>query len=56
MAAWAAHFWITFAAGSNSRASDSGLRPARTSSTILRLNSAGYVFFAFDIGTPPFPH
>src|SRR5262249_37829480 len=38
---WANQFLIDCAVGSNSRASSSGERPARTSSTIWRRNSGG---------------
>jgi len=40
--AWWTQFRIACADGSNSLASSSGVRPARTSSTICRRNSAGY--------------
>src|SRR5680860_1543819 len=40
--------WVAQAEGSNSRASSSGLRPHRTSSTICRRNSGAYSLFALD--------
>src|SRR3977135_2086796 len=40
--AWPTQFLIDCAVGSNSCASSSGERPARTSSTIWRRNSGGY--------------
>ena len=55
MSDWVAHFRIVLGDGSNSFASSYGLRPARTNSTIRRLNSDGYVFFPFAMRTPPLP-
>ena len=55
MSACVAHFRIVFGDGSNSFASSSGLRPARTNSISRRLYSGGYVFLVRAIGTPPFP-
>ena len=47
--AWFTQFRIVWPEGSNSLASSSGPRSARTSSTIWRRNSAAYLFPCFDI-------
>ena len=50
-----AHFRIVVAVGSNSFANCSGLRPARTNSTIWFRNSTGYGFLVPPTVTPPLP-
>jgi hypothetical protein len=47
------HWRTASADGSNSRASSSGVRPVRTSSTIWRQNSAGYGGRLFGMEAPP---
>ena len=50
-----AHFRIVVAVRSNSFANCSGLRPARTNSTIWFRNSTGYGFLVPPTVTPPLP-